>query len=234
MSNPFLTAHWKNLLNLTYRVPPKLLESHCPAGVELEVQDGSSFVSVVGFDFMDTRVWGIRWPGYRNFPELNLRYYVRCNGEPAVVFIREFVPRRFIAWMARRLYNEPYERAPMTSELQLDDDELRYQLNVERGGGAHRLEVVADANSTQVPGEETPQHFFKEHTWGFGTDHEGRTRRYRVDHPRWATYGIKALDIDIDFEVLYGEHWAFLNDVEPVHQIFAQGSDVTVYPAQDM
>ncbi len=50
MSKPFLTAHWKNLLNLTYEVPPQLLESECPTGGELEVQEGKSFVSVVGFD----------------------------------------------------------------------------------------------------------------------------------------------------------------------------------------
>ena len=89
-------------------------------------------------------------------------------------------------------------------------------------------------DSTRVPGEETDEHFFKEHTWGFGTGHSGETQRYRVDHPRWATYGLKSIEIDMDFEMLYGEKWAFLNDAQPVHRVFAQGSDVAVYPAQQL
>jgi hypothetical protein len=72
-----LTARWQHLLNLTYAVAPGRLEPHVPAGVELEVEDGRAFASVVAFDVLDTRALGVPYPGFRKFPELNLRFYVR-------------------------------------------------------------------------------------------------------------------------------------------------------------
>src|SRR5438270_13540279 len=88
MPVPFLTARWSNLCLLSYAVPPTLLENRLPAGLELDTRDGQAFVSLVAFDFLDTRVFGIPWPGYRNFAELNLRFYVRQGEERGVVFLR--------------------------------------------------------------------------------------------------------------------------------------------------
>src|SRR5260370_5945784 len=69
----FLTARWINLLLATYAVPPELVASYLPAGIEPDARDGRAFASLVAFDFRDTRVLGVAWPGFRNFPEVNLR-----------------------------------------------------------------------------------------------------------------------------------------------------------------
>src|SRR5215213_8997960 len=108
MARPFLTARWHNLFLATYPVPPALLEPRLPPGLTLDLRDGRAFVSLVAFEFLDTRVLGVPWPGYRDFAELNLRFYARRGEERGVVFLREFVPRFLIAWLARKLYNEPY------------------------------------------------------------------------------------------------------------------------------
>src|SRR5258706_7301960 len=121
---PFLTAGWSNLCLLTYAVPPALLEPRLPRGLSLDLRDGQAFVSLVAFDFLDTRVLGVSWPGYRDFPEINLRYYVRHGAERGVVFIREFVPRRAVAFLARAVYGEPYLAAPMKSRVTQDDDRI--------------------------------------------------------------------------------------------------------------
>src|SRR3954464_3011883 len=107
----FLTARWSNLCLLTYAAPPALLEPRLPPGLALDLRDGQAFVSLVAFDFLDTRVLGVRWPGYRNFPEINLRFYVRHGADRGVVFIREFVPARLVAFLAKTLYGEPYVAA---------------------------------------------------------------------------------------------------------------------------
>src|SRR5262249_34292929 len=108
---PFLTANWINLFVVTYAVPPEILKPFLWPGLSLDLRGGDAFVSLVVFDFSDTRVRGISWPGYRNFPELNLRFYVRQGTERGVVFIREIVGKRLVAWIARTLYNEPYRIA---------------------------------------------------------------------------------------------------------------------------
>src|SRR3954447_13320947 len=111
----FLTAEWRHLCLITYAVEPQRLVRYLPPGLELDTLNGEAFVSLVAFDFLNTRVLGIPWPGYRNFPEINLRFYVREGERRGVAFVREFVPKRLIAWLARGLYNEPYATAPMRS-----------------------------------------------------------------------------------------------------------------------
>ena len=116
---PFLTAQWRHLVMLSYDIDPAILRPMVPVGTELDDYEGRTFVSLVGFTFMDTRVMGVSWPGHRAFEELNLRFYVRRKGPDgqwrrAVVFIKEIVPRRAVAWIARAVYGENYIALPMS------------------------------------------------------------------------------------------------------------------------
>jgi uncharacterized protein len=102
----FLTAKWRDLVMLNYEVDPSLLQRHVPAGTELDSFEGKTYVSLVGFYFSGTRLWGkIAVPMHTEFEEANLRFYVRQRAEGeerrGVCFIAEIVPRRAIAWTAR-------------------------------------------------------------------------------------------------------------------------------------
>src|SRR5436189_6055749 len=105
----FLTAEWRHLALLNYAIEPSILAPLVPKGTELDSWHGTTFVSVVGFLFENTRVFGIPIPLHRNFEEVNLRFYVRRKGPEGwrrgVVFIREIVPRGAIANAARAFYN---------------------------------------------------------------------------------------------------------------------------------
>ena len=113
----FLIADWRNLVMDNYEVDADILLRWLPAGVELDAWHGKTLISLVGFEFRGTRVLGMSIPGHRDFPEVNLRFYVRRkvgdNWRRGVVFVKELVPRRAIAWMARRLYGERYETTRM-------------------------------------------------------------------------------------------------------------------------
>jgi uncharacterized protein YqjF (DUF2071 family) len=100
----FLRAEWVNLILANFAAPPELLRPRLPPGLELDTRGGRAFCSLVAFDFRNTRVLGVPWPGYRDFPEWNLRFYVRRGPQRGVVFVREFVPPRLVAWLARGLY----------------------------------------------------------------------------------------------------------------------------------
>ncbi|HTR04180.1 MAG TPA: DUF2071 domain-containing protein, partial [Thermoanaerobaculia bacterium] len=107
---PFLTAEWRLLAMLHFDADPRVLRPLVPPGTELDFFDGRTLISVVGFLFKDTRLRGIAIPGHRDFEEVNLRFYVRRRAEEgwrrAVVFVKELVPRRLIAFVARHFYNE--------------------------------------------------------------------------------------------------------------------------------
>jgi uncharacterized protein YqjF (DUF2071 family) len=53
----FLTAEWRHLVMLNYAVKRTLLEPLVPSGLEPDEFDGTTYVSVVGFLFLRTRVF---------------------------------------------------------------------------------------------------------------------------------------------------------------------------------
>ncbi len=56
---PFLTANWRYLAMLNYVVDPALIEPLVPVGTEIDCENGETFVSIVGFLFLDTRLLGL-------------------------------------------------------------------------------------------------------------------------------------------------------------------------------
>lgn len=241
---PFLTARWSNLLLVSYHVDPALLTPLLPAGCVLDLFEGKPAVSLVAFDFLDTRVRGIRWPGYVSFPEINLRYYVRqpaggprTEDRRGVSFVRELVPKRLIAAAARLLYNEPYIACPMRSRIEQASHSsagrttpaLRMVHEFSLAGAGHTIDALADADTTTPP-EHSAEHWFKEHQWGFGRDRRGRSLVYEVRHPVWTVHRVRSCNLDVDFASVYGSQWALLKDAHPVSLAWATGSEIQVYP----
>ena len=229
---PFLTARWEHLVLVNYTVAPERLTPFLPPGIELDLLDGDAHMSLVAFDFLDTRVLGIPFPGYRHFPEINLRFYVREGERRGVCFIREYVPKRLIAWVARLLYNEPYVRAPMTSSVELLAERRVVNHQLRAGGRVHSLSVTAKASST-MPSEDSEAHFFKEHSWGYGTDRRGRCVRYEVRHPVWETYAVESFKLNWDWGAVYGPEWADYASIAPRSVFLAHGSAISVSPRND-
>jgi uncharacterized protein YqjF (DUF2071 family) len=74
---PFLTANWRYLAMLNYVVDRQLISPLVPSGTEIDFENGETFLSVVGFLFLDTRLMRLLVPLHRDFEEANLRFYVR-------------------------------------------------------------------------------------------------------------------------------------------------------------
>jgi hypothetical protein len=229
MPIPFLKARWSNVCLVTYAVPPALLRPRVPAGLDLDLRDGQAFVSLVAFDFLDTRVLSVGWPGYRNFAEINLRFYVRRGLERGVVFVREFVPQRLTVWLARLLYNEPYAAAPIRSFVRQDETTITVEHRLEWARQTHTI-IVTGEKPPYCPDERSTEHFFKEHHWGYGISRRGIPIRYEVQHPIWEVYPVKHFAIDLDWSLVYGPEWRFLQDQTPCSTVLAVGSGVAVYP----
>lgn len=184
----FLNAEWRHLAMLNFEIEPSVLEPLIPAGTELDIWQGKTLISVVGFLFLYTRVMGLPIPFHRDFEEVNLRFYVRRKAADGwrrgVVFIKEIVPRRMIAFVARRFYNEPYLALPMAHDIKrqaglVKSVEYRWwftncenSIHISTRGSAREMEVGSEAE------------FVTEHYWGYNKQRDGSTLEYRVDHPR--------------------------------------------------
>jgi uncharacterized protein len=226
---PFLTARWTNVLLVTFVVPPELLLPRLPKGLGLDLREGRAFASLVCFDFVDTRILGVPWPGFRNFPEVNLRFYVRRGEERGVVFVREFVPQPLVAWMARALYTEPYVATAMTSTVTDAPESICVEHRLSFAGKTHTMRAIG-SKPAYVPASTSLEAFFKEHHWGYGRSRRGRTLRYHVWHPVWPVYPIRETHIDLDWAALYGPEWSVMQGATAESTAFAVGSEIAVYP----
>ena len=228
-ARPFLTARWRHLLLLNYAVDPALLAPHVPAGTVLDAHAGSTYASLVAFLFRDTRVLGLRIPGHEHFEELNLRFYVRreCDGElrRAVVFVRELVPRRAIAFLARALYNEPYVALPMRHRIGGDPPRVEYGWRLD---GAWDTVAAAAEGSGAPPAAGSHEEFITEHYWGYTRQRDGGTLEYRVEHPRWRVWRARLVGMSARLEPLSGEAFARALTT-PASVFIAEGSPVTVF-----
>jgi uncharacterized protein YqjF (DUF2071 family) len=222
---------------LNYEVPPGLLQPLVPAGTELDQFDGATLASMVGFRFLDTRILGVPIPGHRDFDEVNLRFYVRRRVEDgswrrAVVFVRELVPRRAIALMARWCYNEPYTAVPMRHELTLeravDGAPGRAAYLWQVAGGWHRLEVrTTGPPALPLPGSEAE--FVTEHYWGYTRQRDAGSKEYQVTHSPWRVWETAGAALDCDVPSVYGAAFAESLTGAPRSAFLAEGSAVTVY-----
>lgn len=217
----------------SYAVDPEMLSSRLPPGLELDLFEGEAVCSLVGFRFEDSRVMGIKWPGYRNFPEINLRFYVResVGDRRGVVFVCELVKHRVVAGIARGVYNEPYVRARIEDRITQVDGKRLVEYSFSYGGGAGTMRVETDLEPV-VPTECSPEHWFKEHQWGYGVTRRGRLLRYEVQHPNWACYPVRSSEMEVDWGRIYGSEWASMCDAEPLSVVLAEGSGIKVFGAQ--
>ena len=218
---------------LNYEIEPSVLAPYVPRGTELDLWNGKNLISVVGFRFVKTRVFGIPIPFHRNFEEVNLRIYVRRKAEDGwrrgVVFIKEIVPRAAIAFTARKLYNEPYIALPMAHQIEAASGSVKSAEYSWRFGGRQNRLKLTTRGEAQPLAEGSEAEFITEHYWGYNAQPDGSTLEYRVEHPRWRVYAVADAELDCDVAGLYGEQFRESLIRQPSSAFLAEGSAVTVH-----
>jgi len=235
MSRPFLTAEWRKLALFNYAVDPAVLEPFVPAGTTLDLWNHTCYVSLVGFLFKDTRLKGLPIPFHRTFEEVNLRFYVtRKEGDVVkrgVVFVQEIVPKPALTWVARTFYGEPYRTCPMghVHRERLEKNDLFVSYSWRCGGHQQVIKVSGRLEPEDIlAGSEAE--FITEHYWGYTRINERSSNAYEVRHPRWRVHSVYHHSVNVDFSLVYGERFAFLNGQAPVSVMLAEGSPITVMP----
>jgi uncharacterized protein len=229
----FLTAEWQHLAMLNYEVDARLLLPFVPAGTELDRWSEKVFISLVGFRFLKTKMFGLLpIPMHSNFEEVNLRFYVRRKAgnevRRGVVFIREIVPRRAIAFVARRFYNENYVALPMAHEIRsIGDNGLRVAYRWRSGKSWSGINLETDGHS-ELPGKGSVEQFITEHYWGYAAQPRGGCVEYQVKHPPWRVWQARQSAFDGDAEKLYRNDIAAVLRGKPQSAFLAEGSAVTV------
>jgi uncharacterized protein YqjF (DUF2071 family) len=227
---PFLSANWRYLAMLNFAVEPAILAPLVPPGTELDFEEDETFVSIVGLLFLDTRLLGLPIPRHRDFEEVNLRFYVRRKSADTwrrgVVFVRELVPRRAVALVARAFYGEHYLALPMKHQIDHVDLKLSVEYSWRRGRKWESLKISASGEPQTIAARSHPE-FITEHYWGY-TCVRGGCSEYRVEHPRWKIWNADSFEFSADVVALYGEQFAKTLAAPPRSTFIADGSAISV------
>ncbi|MCB1215694.1 MAG: DUF2071 domain-containing protein [Deltaproteobacteria bacterium] len=231
-AKPFLTARWQHLLMINYVVGRDLLLPYLPRGLELDDYQGQHLVSLVAFNFLQTRIKGWAIPFHFNFEEINLRFYVRRRTEDGwrrgVVFVKEIVPRAAIAWVAKKFYNENYQAYPTQHriDLQSKNPQVTYEWFFQKQW--NRLQV-SPVGELKILKENSLEAFITEHYWGYSAQKNGTTVEYAVEHPPWQYWEVTEPLVKISAAALYGKDWEAPLSTQPHSALLALGSEVKVF-----
>ena len=226
----FLTAQWSNLLMLNYAVDPSLLERFVPAGTELDAFEGRTYMSLVGFEFNRTRIFGLAVPFHQAFEEVNLRFYVRRASQRGVVFIAELVPKRAVAAIARFAFNENYSYVPMSHRIEISGRDEVVEAEYAWGSGVNQCSMrIETEGASFLPADGSAGHFITEHYWGYAAQPNGGSLEYEVQHPPWHAWTAKQAGFSGNAAPFYGAELAQVLRQNPDSAFLAKGSSVTVF-----
>ncbi len=113
---------WHDTLFLHWEIPVSAIRPLVPAGLDIDVIDGKTYVSIVAFTVKKGRLFCTpSFPPISNFHEVNVRVYVTNNGKPGIYFLSVEASKAMSAYILRMITGVPYEFA------QISRDELEFQ-----------------------------------------------------------------------------------------------------------
>jgi hypothetical protein len=220
----FLTAKWQKLIMANYAVDPKILLPYLPKHTELDLFDGKAYVSLVGFMFLNSTIFGFPMPLMGSFEEVNLRFYVKRwvdnDWRRGVVFVNETVPYKVVALIANWLYKEHYTAIPTKHEWFTKGDNQHVN-----NWNDMQLKASCISQKMAIGSIEA---FIFEHYYGYTKVDAASTIEYKIEHPSWEIYPIKNYSINCDFKAMYGAAFEHLKEVQPNSIMLAEGSDIAI------
>ena len=231
MSRVLLTANWTNLLIANFETDKRFLEPYVPAGTELNDWNGKYFMSLVGFEFSNPKLFGVPSPFFRSFPELNLRFYVKRklknSWRKGVVFIKEIASSKLVGAIAGWLYKENFTAFPLKRNIKLIGDKLNIEYYLIVNNKTNYFTAIASSLPSDYD-ENTLEGFIRDHYWGYTRVTENSTKEFLVTHRPWNIHAVSSVEIKIDAATLYGDEFDPYFKSSPYNIFLMDGSETKV------
>ncbi len=221
---PLFLARWDRTVFIHYEAAPEVLQKCVP--FPLDLRDGRAFVSVVAFDIQRMRPRrGGRLGEYLlkpigNHGFLNVRTYVRHQGEPGIYFLAEWLSNRLAVHLGPRTFGLPYRFGHLHYEHGQDNRTLRCRVLAKRGELWYSGSWPTDQPSLCAAGSLTE--FLLERYTAF-TERGSRRRYFRVWHPAWRQSSVDLTVTGDDLLAVTGEWWS---EARQIGATYSPGVDV--------
>lgn len=183
---------WQSLLFAHWPVPARMLRPHIPDELEIDEHDGTAWLGQTPF-----RISGLRArflppiPGTSDFPEMNLRTYVRVHDRPGVFFFSLDAGNRAAVVGARLGYRLPYFPAEM--ELREDAEWYHFRSRRTTGGAAEFRGRYRPIGPARHPERGSLEYFLTERYALYARAAEGLLLRGDIHHGPWPLQAAEAV-----------------------------------------
>jgi uncharacterized protein YqjF (DUF2071 family) len=178
-----MTQTWHDLLFAHWPVPPRSVGSRLPAGVELDLFNGHAWIGIVPFRMTNVAPRGVpSLPGISEFPEINVRTYVKAGGRPGVYFFSLDAASALAVRAARLLLNLPYYQASIAVTRRAHTIEFESRRHGEPASFQARYEPDGEPF---VPVSGSLEYFLIERYCLYHFDRRGMSYRLDIHHPPW-------------------------------------------------
>jgi uncharacterized protein len=229
-----MTQRWNDLLFAHWPVPGETLAGLLPEWMEPDIYQGSAWLGVVPFWLDRIKFRGVPpLPGIRNFPDLNLRTYVRdkYTSTPGVYCFSFDASNIFAIAVARALYHLPYYWADMRFD-QRSEREFAFSSSRHFAGGKvnfnARYRGLGPTRKTAEHSAGSFEYFFSERSYLFGANRAGQPVRAHLHHVPWP---LEDAEAEIDRNDLAAAIGIDLPQIEPVLH-YSRRLAVYVWPAE--
>ena len=178
-----MTQTWHDLLFAHWPVDPEQLGAKVPAAFAIDLFEGAAWIGIVPFRMTNVAPRGVpAMPWISEFPELNVRTYVRVGDRPGIFFFSLDAGSAVAVQAARMLLNLPYYSATMSVRPAAAGVEYLSQRSDNRAllagtYGPTAAPFVAAAGSLE--------YFLTERYCLYNLDHLERPYRLEIHHPPW-------------------------------------------------
>lgn len=223
VSTPLMHQRWDSLTFLHWAYEPDAVQRLLPDGLEVDVVEGSAWVSVTPF-LITLRPPGLpAIPGVSTFGESNVRTYVRDRSGTDALWFFTLDAGRLAAVAALRGIGLPYRWARMTVER--DGDRVRYTSR-RRERPPARLDLTIRVGSPLDEADRTERTDLLTGRWRAFARIGGKLFTVPVQHQEWPLCNASVESLEAD--VLEAAGLA-APDHEPSVQ-FSPGVDVRIGP----
>lgn len=216
---PLLSQVWRNLLFIHWEVDLEQIRKAIPKPLEIDTFDGKAWIAIVPFDMQGVTFYGLPSVSWlSDFPEINVRTYVKLGEKPGVWFFSLDVPSKLAVWSARTFFHLPYRYASVETIEKSGSIHYRHRIRDTIHFEAHYRPtdpVEAKAGSFEI--------WATERYCLYCQSKAGSIYRTEVQHPQWPLY---TADFDLINNTLLG-NWHVGNPHPSV--LFSKHIDVLAY-----
>ena len=221
---PLFLADWMRVLMMHFEVDAYALQRHVPYALDLH--EGRAFVTLVAFTMENMRprsggrlaAWLLKPIATHDF--LNVRTYVRHNGEPGIHFLAEWLSNWLAVQLGPHTFGLPYRHGHTSYKHNWLNGRYRGSVQDVRTKARFQYRAESGVALSLSPCEENSRDRWLMERYAAFNSARGRRRFFRVWHPPWPQISIP---VTIENTALLEESWPFFKSARLIGGNYSPG-----------